>query len=94
MSEYSFGKLVDNLKETSTRIEGIYDQLNGLNYFRKPAVHFKDIDTTIDEVRLGNSLLIKFLKLLFPTGSQEQILAIEREIFKINLLFYKMSHVS
>ena len=73
MSEYPYGKLVDTWKQKDSKIEGIYDQLKGLNLFRKTAVHFKDVDTTIDEARLGNSLMIKVLKLLFPTGSQEQI---------------------
>ena len=70
MREYTFGQLVDNLEETGNKIEGMYDQLKGLNFFRKPAAHFKDIDTTIDEARIGNSLMIKFLNLLFPTGNQ------------------------
>lgn len=71
MSEQTFGQLLENLKKTDSRIEGIYDKLKGLNFLRKPAVHFKNISTTIDEARICYSLMSQFLTILYPTTNQE-----------------------
>ena len=71
MGKLTFGLLLDSLKGTDIEKNGLYNKLTGINSFRIPAVHFKDIDTTIDEARIGNSVIIQFLKLLYPHTKQD-----------------------
>ena len=66
MSLETFGGLLTNLKDTDLSKLGLYDKLLGLNLFRKPAIHYKNIDTTIDEARICNSVIVEFLTLMFP----------------------------
>ena len=70
MSKLTFGMLLDHLKGTDIENNGLFNKLTGVNSFRIPAVHFKDIDTIIDEARIGNSVIIQFLKLLYPPTKQ------------------------
>jgi hypothetical protein len=69
MNKKTFGQLLGSLKGTDLENIGLYNKLDAINSFRIPAVHFKGTDTTIDEARIGNSVIVEFLKILYPSTS-------------------------
>lgn len=68
MDKLTLGQLLENPNVSDLKNKGFYDKLKGINFFRRSAVHFKEIDTTIDEARIGNSIITEFLKFLYPNS--------------------------